>query len=64
MYIFLINVHFKWTIFYSTFYFVLQEMYVSFVGTRKHQKIPIGIFKCQIRVFQGDLSIVQGFYEV
>ena len=39
-------------------------MYVSFVGTRKHQKIPIGIFKCQIRVFQGDLSIVQGFYEV
>jgi hypothetical protein len=34
------------------------------VGTRKHQKFRIGGFLCQIRIFPGDLSIVQGFYEV
>jgi hypothetical protein len=34
------------------------------VGTRKHQRIRIGVFKCQIRIFPGDLSIVQGFPEV
>ena len=34
------------------------------VGTRKHQKIPIDGFKCLIRVFPEDLSIVQGFCEV
>ena len=34
------------------------------VGTRKHQSIRIDGFWCLIRVFPGDLSIVQGFYEV
>ena len=34
------------------------------VGTRKHQRIRIGGFWCLIRVFPGDLSIVQGFCEV
>jgi hypothetical protein len=34
------------------------------VGTRKHQSTRIGGFKCQIRIFPGDLSIVQGFCEV
>jgi hypothetical protein len=37
---------------------------ILFVGTRKHQKFWIGGFKCQIRIFPGDLSIVQGFCEV
>ena len=35
-----------------------------YVGTRKHQKIRIDGFSCLIRVFPGDLSIVQGFCEV
>jgi hypothetical protein len=30
------------------------------LGTSKHQKIQIGGFKCQIRIFPGDLSIVLG----
>ena len=34
------------------------------VGTRKHQKIRIDGFWCLIRVFLGDLSIVQGFCEM
>ena len=34
------------------------------VGTRKHQSIRIDGFWCLIRVFPGDLSIVQGFCEV
>ena len=34
------------------------------VGTRKHQKIRIGVLKCLTRIFPGDLSIVQGFCEV
>ena len=37
---------------------------IAGVGTRKHQKIWIDRFKCLIRVFPGDLSIVQGFCEV
>ena len=36
----------------------------QFVGTRKHQKIRIDGFWCLIRVFPGDLSIIQGLYEV
>jgi hypothetical protein len=37
---------------------------VVVVGTHKHQKFRIGGFLCQIRIFPGDLSIVQGFCEV
>ena len=35
-----------------------------YVGTRKDKKIRISEFKCLIRVFPGDLSVVQGFCEV
>ena len=36
----------------------------SSVGTRKHQKIRVDEFWCLIRIFPGDLSVIQGFCEV
>ena len=39
-------------------------IHYTYVGTREHQNVQIGVFKCLIQILPGDLSIVQGFCEV